>query len=98
VDEGGTTIGRYNKEMETLATQFRHLGHQCFFLVQRPVLIPVTIRANTSGAFVFSSAAIDADTLAKEYVCPELLAAPSLPAGSYIFKRRFSPAVFGKVF
>lgn len=98
IDEGGTTIGSYNKEMEILATQFRHLGHQCLFLVQRPCLIPVTIRANTVGAAVFNVSARDAKELALEYNEPAILKASGFKKGDFIFKKRFGPPVFGNIF
>lgn len=98
IDEGGQMIGRYNVEMERLATQFRHLGHNCFFLSQRPMQLPLTMRINTVGAFVFSVGASDADGLAKEYVCDEIRQATGFRAGQYIFKQRFAAPQFGRVF
>lgn len=98
VDEGGETVGRYNQAMEKLATQFRHLGHNCHFISQRPVQLPLTIRANCSGLFLFSSCATDAKTLAEDFVCPDLLKATSLPQGRYLFKTRFGPMVEGNIF
>lgn len=98
IDEGGTTIGRYNRTMEVLATQYRHLGHQSFFIVQRPMMIPLTIRINTMGAAVFALGAEDAKELAREYNCPEIRQAPGFARGQYIFKIRFQPHFYGNAF
>ena len=98
VDEGGSTIGRYNTEMEQLATKMRHLGHNCVFISQRPVLLPKTIRTQCGAAVVFNSCAADCKALAEDFNAPELMQGTELEQGEYLYKVRFRPTRRGRLF
>lgn len=98
VDEGGSTIGRYNTQMEILATKFRHLGHNCIFISQRPVQLPKTIRAQCGAVALFNCCGSDCKALAEDFNAPELLTAVDLPQGSYLYKVRFRETMRGKLF
>jgi len=98
IDEGGETVGQFARPMFKLATQYRHIGHICLFLVQRPAQINPTIRGNTAAVAAFALNRKDAAALADEYNCPDLVQVQDFPAGRYIYKKRFQPPVLGRVF
>ncbi len=89
IDEGGETIGRFNKSMEQTATKGRHYGHTCFFMGQRATLINATVRGQCSQLFCFSQGSKDAELLAEEWNQPELKEAPLLRRGECFVVRRF---------
>lgn len=98
IDESGKAIGKYDTEMEQLATIGRHWGHSCFFLSQRGAQINTTVRAQCRHLFLFTSSSADCKVLANEFNAPELLQATALPQGSYYHKARFGPLETGRVF
>lgn len=98
IDESGQAVGKYDTEMEKLATIGRHWGHSCFFVSQRGAQLSTTVRAQCRHLFLFTSSLDDCKVLANEFNCPELKTACSLPAGSFFHKTRFSPLERGKVF
>lgn len=85
VDESGEMIGRFNEEMQWLATRARHYGHVSHFLTQRATQLAATVRTQCSHAFVFRSSATDARILADEFACPQLAASCALPIGGYLY-------------
>lgn len=97
VDESGQAIGKYDSEMEWLATQSRHWGHSCIFISQRGAQLSTTIRAQCRHLFLFTSAKDDCKILANEFNCPELVNASQLPQGHYFHKPRFGPLQKGKL-
>lgn len=98
VDESGRAIGKYDTEMEEVATLWRHWGHSCLFLSQRGAQINTTVRAQCRHLFLFTSSLADCKILANEFNAPELLQATALPQGEYYHKARFGPLERGKVF
>ncbi len=98
IDEGGSTIGRYNHHMEVLATKFRHLGHNCIFISQRPVQLPLTIRTQCGGVALFNSSLKDCKALSDDFNCPELLSGTTLDQGEYLYKTKFQALKRGRLF
>ncbi len=89
VDESGSTVGRYNPEMEWLATQGRHWGHRVYFLTQRGSQISPTIRDNCSELFLFRVSRKDAALWAEDFGFDELEQAASLPQYHFFHAKRF---------
>lgn len=55
VDEAGTEIGRYNNEMDWLATTGRHFGHQSTFICHRVTQLSPVLRSNCSKCYLFAT-------------------------------------------
>lgn len=87
VDEGGSTIGKYNRVMEELATRGRHFGHKCFFIAQRAKQLSTTVRTQCSELVIFKQAQIDTKDLAAEFVEPCILQADTLEKGEFFYVR-----------
>lgn len=98
VDEGGETIGRYNKLMEQLATKSRHWGHKCFFITQRAKQISTNIRTQCSELVIFKQSLNDTKDLADEFVEPMINEAHTLADGEFIYVRKGHPALKLNVF
>lgn len=86
IDESGSMIGRYDTQLEWLATQSRKWGHKSHFIMQRGSQVSPTVRNQCSSAFVFKQSPNDAKVLANNFVCPEFLEAPKLKKFEYIAK------------
>ena len=86
IDESGSMIGRYDTQLEWLATQSRKWGHKSHFIMQRGSQVSPTVRNQCSSAFVFKQSPDDAKILSNNFVCPEFLEAPKLQKGEYIAK------------
>ena len=86
IDESGAMIGRYDTQLEWLATQSRKWGHKSHFIMQRGSQVSPTVRNQCSSAFVFKQSPDDAKVLSNNFVCPEFLEAPKLQKGEYIAK------------
>ncbi len=67
VDESEESLDRFERSHNWLATQARHLGHNCMFLCQRPQQIARTVRAQCEALWVFRITEIDAKELWKEF-------------------------------
>lgn len=98
VDEAATACGNHDRDTHWLATQSRHWGHQSIFIAQRPSQIAVNIRDNCAKLFCFRISADDAKIYANEWCAPELLEAPTLPAGECFYVPRFGAATRMKIF
>lgn len=97
VDESGAVIDRHDDRLWWLATRSRHWGHSVFFLAQRAVQVPKTVRDQCSTLYLFAVSQSDADALAEEWACPQLHDAPNLPRGNFILVGRFAEPVDGRV-
>lgn len=82
VDESGD-IGRYNKRLESLATQSRHRGHDMVFISQRIQQLSVTVRENCAGLYLFRSSVAAGEILADSWIAPDLKEAHMLKVGEY---------------
>lgn len=89
IDEGGSTVGRYNEAMDATATRGRHWGHSCYFSSQRATQISATVRGQCSQLFCFAQGKKDAEVLAEEFNQPGLEEAPNLRRGEFFLVRRF---------
>jgi hypothetical protein len=98
IDEAGDSVGRYDDAMRETATRGRHFGHSNFYISQRGAQLNTTVRAQCRHLWLFTSAADDCKILGKEFNCPELMTAASLPAGSYLHKTKHGALERGKVF
>ena len=90
VDESGVSVGLNNPHMSWLTTTSRHLGHSCYFLAQRAVQLPLTLRENCQGLFAFALGPKDARLLAETWNKPELLENSTIPAGEFKWCQRFA--------
>lgn len=98
VDEGGDTVGRYDKAMERTATRGRHWGHRMHYLSQRGSQLSRTVRDQCSTLFLFCTAQKDAKLHAEEWNREELASAHTLRQGEYFKVGRFSELQRGKLF
>lgn len=90
MDEGGSTVGRYNNAMILTATQGRHWGHSCYYIVQNAVLIAPVIRDQCRQLICFNCSDREAERLAENYKEPLIQQmATDLPRGDYIRTHRF---------
>src|SRR5665213_1647154 len=95
IDEAGETVGKYNDLINSVAAKSRNFGHKCFFIMQRPKQISVTIRCQCSELVIFRSSLSDTKDLADEFVEPEINKAHDLKLGEFIYVRKgHKPAVF----
>ncbi len=97
IDEGGQSIGRYNKEMEWLATRSRHWGHSCFFISQGCTQLPRIIRAQCSRMYVFAVGKSDTDLLAEECRKDDLRKIEQFDKGEFFVVERFGPLKRGRI-
>lgn len=97
VDEGGQSIGRYNTEMEWLATQARHWGHCSWFLTQRASMIPATIRHQCSKVFMFAVSTNDAKVFADEWNELGLKMLDRFRPGEFVIVSRFEKMKHGRL-
>jgi len=106
VDEAGDMIGHYDKLMIQLASRGRHFqwregvyggGHNCYFIMQRPAMCSPTIRTQCKKLYAFQQDIEDAIALKKAWGHEELLQAPALGQGEYIYCERFHAMQRGRV-
>lgn len=90
VDECGEWFNEGNDTTHAwLATRSRHYGHSVFFISQRAVQIPTTMRGQASRLYLFTSSAYDGKIHAEEWNKPELLTCNSLPQFHFYRVSRF---------
>jgi hypothetical protein len=92
VDESGDLIGQHERALFWLATRARHYGHVSHFITQRAAQLSPTVRAQVSRLALFSVPRHDAELLAREWTHPEILQAPELRQGEFLWVERFKPA------
>lgn len=97
VDESGVSVGLHNQTMSWLTTTGRHLGHACYFLAQRAVQLPLTLRENCVGLFAFTLGPKDARLLAESWNKPELEENSTIPAGEFKWCQRFADTRRGRI-
>lgn len=97
VDEGGQSIGRYNKEMEWLATQSRHFGHSCFFISQGVTQLPPIIRQQCSKFYVFACGESNSKLIAEECNEPLLKSVTRLQPGEFFEVSRFKKTTRNRI-
>ncbi len=99
IDEGAETVGQYAGALRKLATMYRGLGHQAFFITQRAPTFDKTMREQCSNLITFKLARDDTRSLVGLF--PDLAAlvdeVPRLEQGEYVFVPSFGQPRRGKV-
>jgi hypothetical protein len=67
IDEGASSIGRYQKQYNWLATTSRHYGHSCTFIAHLLTDVSPEIRTQCLRWIMFSSRRRDFDLAMSEY-------------------------------
>lgn len=98
IDEGGTSIGRYNAEMQWLATTSRHWGHSCYFLSQKVTQTSPIVREQSQRFYVFACGLVNLALIAEETREPELVNYDKLDKGEFLIVSRFDTLRKGRVF
>jgi hypothetical protein len=91
IDESGSSVGKYNPDMDWCTTQARHWGHKTYLICQRAQQVGVTLRNQCSQMFVFNVGMKDAKLIAEEWSRPEIEGAADLPQFHFFWLRRFQP-------
>ena len=98
VDEAGMSIGRYNPEMERLATMSRHFGHQSIFVTQSVVQISPIVRNNCENLVMFATGPQAAKMMSEQFGRPEIMETLNFGKGEYLFVPSFGNCGRGNVF
>lgn len=98
VDEAGSNVGRFDKEMVELVTRGRHWGHKVHLISQRGVQISTTARDQCTDLYMFTTSLNDCKVHANEWNSNELLTGSSLNKGEYFHTTRFSVCKKYKIF
>lgn len=91
IDEGGQSIGRYNKAMEWVTTTSRHWGHRCAIVTHSPKQIPTTIRSQCTTVYLFRVTPPNSKVMFEEYGAEEFKEAHTLPKYYFFRYKAFSP-------
>ena len=90
VDESGEVFNEGNDTSNAwLATRSRHYGHSCFFLAQRAIQVPKTMRDQCGKLFLFTSSASDGMIHCEEWNKQELRRCNELPQMHFYTGTRF---------
>lgn len=89
VDEAGIAVGQFDKVMTRLATEGRHWGHNCYFLVQRAAQISPSVRGMCRKLFAFNQQLEDCDALRQSWGQAELMECVNLAQFEYLYTQRF---------
>ena len=86
IDESGAAIGRGvdARRFHWCATQSRHWGHRCFFIVQRLTQIEPIIRSQCSTFYAFRGSANDAKILVDDTGEKKFEILPTLPQYAFL--------------
>lgn len=87
IDEADTVLGVGDKENHWVATRGRHFNMEMCFITQRPQMIAPTVRNQTKEQYVFELAHNDAKFIADAHNAPDLIAAPTLMQGEFLYCR-----------
>jgi hypothetical protein len=85
VEETGLLIEDYADLVRKWTTTYRHLSHSFYFIGQRFVQLPPTMRDQLKAYFVFACSDDDAMEIADQFGKPELRKANMLPDGSFYY-------------
>lgn len=97
VDESGDAIGRYNEEMNWLATGSRHLGHSVIFNVQASSQISTAIRSCCQDAYIFATSKGVLKLLAEDFNEPAILKHEKLAQYHFLVCSRFQAMKMGRL-
>lgn len=98
VDESGDAIGKYDDEMNWLATGSRHKGHSVFFCVQSAQQISTAIRNCCSQAYIFACTKAVLKILGEDFNEKALLKYDGkIPQFHFIVMSRFEEMKMGRL-
>ena len=97
VDESGDAIGRYNDEMNWLATGSRHKGHSVIFNVQASSQISTAIRSCCSDAYIFATSRGVLKLLSEDFNETEILKHDKMPRYHFLMVSRFAAIRMGRL-
>lgn len=90
IDESGEALDEgYSREHNWLATRSRHWGHSVYFIGQRALQIPKTMRCQCTRLYIFTTAIDDCKTLAGDFNAPGILVANTLPQYHFFVVDRY---------
>jgi len=98
IDESVDSFDDFQKEMIKTATRGRHWGHSNYYLGQRPMVVPKTVRDQCTQLFLFRVSMDDAKNLSKEWGYEDIANAHSLNQGEFYQVTRFGGCKKLKVF
>lgn len=85
IDEGGESVGRYNKLMNQCATRGRHWGHTVHIIAQDATQIAPIVRAQCTKLFAFAQSRAAGELLAREWLHDDLELACKLKRREYMY-------------
>lgn len=97
IDEGATSIGRYNVPMEWLATMSRHWGHSATFITPGFTNLSPSIRNSCGRLYLFACAASVTKIASEEFNHKVLLTAERLRKGEFFIVDRFREVRLGSI-
>lgn len=96
LDEGGESVGRYDRAMQKTATRGRHPGHSCHYIAQEATQLAPIVRGQCRHLFLFCSPVDSGKVLAREFNRPELLECSTLLVGEYIHAVKMGSISFNR--
>ena len=85
IDEGGESVGRYNKLMNKCVTRGRHWGHTVHIIAQEATQIGPLVRAQCTKLFAFAQSKAAGELLAREWLHEELEQSSTLKKREYMY-------------
>lgn len=89
IDEGKSTVGRYNDAMIETAVQGRHWGHSCYYAAQRATMMSKDVREQCTQAYIFKQGPTDAKALVEEFAIEGIIEASKLKKGECLWVKKF---------
>jgi len=96
IDEGGKSVGQYEKAMQECFTTGRHWGHSCHLIAHKGTQLAPVVRDQCRYLFLFCSSIKEGKLLADEFNKPELQECNKLLQGEYIHASKFGATTFSK--
>ena len=98
IDEAGSLFDEGNDtQYNWIATRSRHWGHSVYFMAQRMVQIPKTVRDQCLKLYLFTSSSKDGTGHAEEWNQDILKQCNTLPRLHFYALGRYNPAVLYRV-
>ena len=97
IDEGGQSIGRYNRPMEWTATTSRHLGHSVYYILQGASQVMPIIRSNCERAYLFACDPTIIDVVSREFAEPVIRDRPRLEKFEFYCLSKFEEVKLGRI-
>lgn len=84
IDEGGETVGLYDKDMVWVFTRGRRRLHDVVLIAHGPGMVNKTIRGQCTSAYIFNLSSEEAGDIARTLDAPMVKDAPTLEPGEFI--------------